>query len=314
MNTFSEEQKGFVIESLKAGMGIGHIVDDLIEIYGIEVDADGEVREKLYRRVQKVKSKLKPAVASKTGSDDVADEETAADILPTVSPQWRVSYLRALLREAGGDVSLKVRLLREIRVEEQLIREARADGADKSDPLLNAMYMQALRQQALGMAIHKVKADKALSELTGHEGANIDHAVGFLLGDPTRFMTEAEAEMYEFFKPFWELGMMYRYTVIDTEAYDEIEAGEVYERKCDGVRVDSLGKPLTPGEKSDSQWRQERDEQEQRDYYVELSEMDPEALKAYLYEVGDDMNEEKYQQTLDDIAAVLSEISAEEGA
>lgn len=96
MNTFTEEQKSFVIESLKSGMGIGHIVDDLIEIYGIEVD--DETRERLYRRVQKVKSKLKLPVLPKMESKEMSDKDAESDILSSVSPQWRLSYLRALLR------------------------------------------------------------------------------------------------------------------------------------------------------------------------------------------------------------------------
>ena len=316
MNTLSEEQKGFVVESLKSGMGIGHIVDDLIEIYGIVVD-DSD-REKLYRRVQKVKSKLTLPAASETASEAVSDKDKEIDILSSVSPQWRLSYLRALLREAGGDVSLKTRILREIRVEEQLICEKRVNAAIDDHPLIEAIYMRTLRQHALDIAIHKVEADKAFSVLMGNERAKIDQAVGFMLGDPTRFMTKSEADSYEFFELYQRLvesGDIYPETIFLVKAYyTEIEAGAVYERKCDGVRVDSTGTPLTPGEKSDAQWREERDEQERRDYFLELSEMDPEKLKEYLYEVDKDMDDERYQAFLDEMAKVLSHISAENEA
>jgi len=313
MNTLSEEQKGFVIESLKSGMGLGHIVDDLIEIYGIDVD-DSD-REKLYRRVQKVKSKLTLPAASKAGSKEVSDKDTEADILSSVSPQWRLSYLRALLREAGGDVSLKTRIIREIRVEEQLIREKRVNKAIDEHPLIEAIYMRTLRQHALDLAIHKVNSDKAFSKLIGNEDANIDQAVGFMLGDPTRFMTKTEKVSYEYFKlrqKFLEDGLNYQDAfLLGIQDYTEIEAGAVYERKCDGVRVDRDGEPLTPGEKSHTQWRKECDEQERRDYFLELSEMDEEALKAYLFEMNDKMDDEQYQLVLDEMNEVLSQISAE---
>ena len=311
MQTLSGEQRGFVIECLKSGMRIGHIVDDLIEIYGLEVD-DSD-RKKLYDRVQKIKSKLEPSVAET--ATDVSDTDTAVDILPTVSPQWRLSYLRSLLREAGGDVSLKTRLLREIRAEEQIIVKQRSNEAMNNlmRPLFQSNYLTLLRYQAFESMSAKKNMDAAFSELMGKD-IDSDVAVGAMLGDRTFGMKESERRIYKVLEGMWEKGFMYPNSTLNTEDYDEIEAGNVYQRKCDGVLVDISGAPLTPGEKSDEQWREECAEQERREDYIELSEMDEESLRAHYFKMESDMTEERYQEVLVDIEQVLSEISADKEA
>lgn len=106
-------------------------------------------------------------------------------------------------------------------------------------------------------------ADETLSNVLGEE-SNIDRAVAVMLGDPTFGLTESECRTYKVLKDLQEKGYIYPNTLVPTEDYDEIEAGKAYQRKCDGVVVDSFGEPLTPGEKSHQQWLDEQRELEMK--------------------------------------------------
>ena len=107
---FNATHREFIHAALLAGAGIGKIIDDLMEIYPDFRAIDSNIRNKLSDRITKIKARL-PETEKK------AEWETIPHYL---SADWRLTYFRALLGETE-DMSMKIRLLGEIRKEVTII-------------------------------------------------------------------------------------------------------------------------------------------------------------------------------------------------
>ena len=275
MSPFTEEQKGFVIESLKLNVGIKQIVDDLIEIYRFEVDA--ETREKLYRRVQKMKTKQTP--------DDVetdTDADTDPNFLASYSPYWRVAHLRQMLRDAKEDVALKVRIMKEIRVEEEIIQERERKNSPSAVSELTNLMMRDVVYSTILCSLHRRQALEPL-----HESVVLDlrRELAIEMGlDPEKVRPMTKEERIEearysnmtsdeiteelFKDDPYEYAVAKGYvhfgSSLPVNAYDVVEKNKVFKRRCDGVRVAGSGKPLEEGELSHEDWLK----QQGVDYYT----------------------------------------------
>ena len=103
---FNSIQREFIHQALKAEAPIAKIIDDLMEIYSQFSVADRNIKTTLSDRITKMKARM-PEPEKKP------EWQSRPHYL---SAQWRLAYFRALLAETE-DVSLKIRLLGEIRKE-----------------------------------------------------------------------------------------------------------------------------------------------------------------------------------------------------
>ena len=112
---FSTTQKEFIRAALLAEAPIPKIIDDLTEIYPF--GKDKETRTTLSERITKIKSRMPE------------QEKKAAwvSIPHYLSAHWRLSYFRALLSQTD-EVSVKIRLLGEIRKEVKLLDDQTLAG------------------------------------------------------------------------------------------------------------------------------------------------------------------------------------------
>lgn len=263
MSTLSEEQKGFVIESLKLKVGINQIVDDLIEIYRFEVDT--ETREKLYRRVQKMKTKH---AQDNVDTDIAAELDSESNFLASYSPQWRVAHLRQMLREAKSDDALKLRILKEIRVEEEIIRSRERKKSDPLSFFLNDLAVKDIIYMAVLSSAHQRQTFEPVRERLVQ---NLQRDLLIEMGmDPGELKPMTEAERVEEAR---QLNMTteerfaddpYEYAIakgwvhfgscLPVNAYDVVEKWKVFKRRCDDVLVDDKGTPLNEGELSHQAW------------------------------------------------------------
>lgn len=113
---FNSIQREFIHQALKAEAPIAKIIDDLMEIYPQFSVADRNIKTTLSDRITKMKARM-PEPEKKP------EWQSRPHYL---SAQWRLAYFRALLAETE-DVSLKIRLLGEIRKEVTIIDKHNKD-------------------------------------------------------------------------------------------------------------------------------------------------------------------------------------------
>lgn len=261
MDTFRDEHREFIAETLKMGVGINQIVDDLVDIYSFEDDP--QTREKLYRRVQKIKEGVQV---------DTVEVNRENIFLATLSPHWRLAHLRQMLRNEQQN-SVKIRILKEIRAEEEIIRNREiSEETDKPNVMAIILSEMMLMESIKAMRLMREKKRELLIELTtefyitlgiddqkARKDAEYELSDEFLAEEARFAMEVRKMTPEEYFKddPYQyacEMNWIYGGSCIPVNAYDIVEKGKVFRRRCDNVLVDERGNAINKGDLSHKDW------------------------------------------------------------
>lgn len=232
LSKFNQDQRDFVLRCLREGVPVSQVVLDVIEIYDVFCPEDVEVRDALYQRIAKIKARMPEAEQATEAVADTAEDEPSPVYL---SASWRVAYFRELLRSVS-DVPTKIRLLREIRTEVEIID---ADAAQEKKALEAKERLEPEKSAARDLDFRKYE-DAVIKEWI-HDGSVL----------PIKDYVVVEDEE--------SLGISRASPVIN----DRIYTKSLFQRKCDGVIVGGDGEPLRSGDKSHDAWLAE---QENYDY------------------------------------------------
>lgn len=218
---FNPVQKEFIHAALSAEAPIGKIVDDLMEIYPQFRAADSDIKSALTDRITKIKTRM-PETEKK------AQWEARPHYL---SADWRLAYFRALLAETD-DMSLKIRLLGEIRKEVETLDKQNKMGEHKRKEAYEARELEETLNDPHYIAYeHAVSKDwifpgsilpiKAYEQINENEfRRKTDGVVVHPMGEPEKI---GEKSHHTWMEEQEEQGTVYNYDPKDPANTIEIE-------------------------------------------------------------------------------------------